>query len=463
MLLEFFCSRIILEWWKYPSTQKTIGKTMNKSNHQALLPFGIFLCIFLFLNIIYSSASIVRDNFPIFAAFAAIFASFFTFQKNETLNEKVEIFIQGSTQLMVIHMCYIFYLSTVFTTILEHTGGITAAVNVSLFFIPAWCILPGIFIVASLFSFTVGTSMGAIAAFMPIAASIAVHLSLNPSMMAATIVCGAMFGDNLSILSDTTIAAVKITHASMSKKLRLNALIAAPAFLASLAILTYQNHVATNIMDITEHGIITVLDFIKILPYIATFYLAVTGLDILIVLSFGIVLAVSIGIWQQSLTFLESINLVFDGFYASKGMVNIFILVLLLAGLSKIMSHNGGIEYLIKKLEHKIKESWHAKMSMFILITLVNITIAINTISILITGPVATKIGNDYNIDPSETACILDIASCVSQGLLPYAPQLLLAASMAQVSAISLLPYLYYQYFLLISLFVFIAWKNKSA
>ncbi len=214
-------------------------------------------------------------------------------------------------------------------------------------------------------------------------------------------------------------------------------------------------------MDITEHGTIAALDFIKILPYIATFYLAVTGLDILIVLSFGIVLAVSIGIWQQSLTFLESINLVFDGFYASKGMVNIFILVLLLAGLSKIMSHNGGIEYLIKKLEHKIKESWHAKMSMFILITLVNITIAINTISILITGPVATKIGNDYNIDPSETACILDIASCVSQGLLPYAPQLLLAASMAQVSAISLLPYLYYQYFLAVSLFVFIAWKKK--
>ncbi len=434
---------------------------MNKSSYQALIPFGVFLLIFILLNIVYSSAHVVHDNFPIFAAFAAIIASFFTFQKNETLNQKIEIFIQGSTQSIVIHMCYIFYLSTVFTTILEQTGGIAAAVNISLFFIPTSYVLPGIFIVTSLFSFTVGTSMGAIAAFMPIAVNIATHLSLNPSIMAATIVCGAMFGDNLSILSDTTIAAVKTTNASMDKKLRLNTLIAIPAFLASLIILTYQNHIATSSINIAQHGIMTMVDFIKILPYIATFYLAIIGLDILIVLTLGIIFAISIGIWLQNLTLLQGINLIFDGFYTSKGMVNVFILVLLLAGLSKIISYNGGLEYLIKKLEHKIKNAQHAKIAIFFLVTFTNITIAINTISILITGPIATKIGNDYDIDSSETACILDIASCVSQGLLPYAPQLLLAASMAQVSATSLLPYLYYQYFLAISLFVFIAWKKK--
>ncbi len=434
---------------------------MKTSHYQALIPFGIFLCIFIALNILYSSSSIAHDCFPIFAAFAAIIASFFTFQKNETFNEKVEIFIQGSTQSMVIHMCYIFYVSTVFTAILEQTGGIASAVNISLFFIPASCVLPGIFIVASLFSFTVGTSMGAIAAFMPIAVSIASYLSINPSMMAATIVCGSMFGDNLSILSDTTIAAVKITNSSMKEKLRLNAIIAAPAFLISLIILTYQNHLIANTMDIAHQVTIGIVDIIKVLPYIATFYLALTGLDILIVLILGIILAMSIGLWFESLTFIESVNIMFDGFYTSKGMVNVFILVLLLAGLSKIISHNGGIEYLIAKLEHKINNIYHAKIAIFFLITAINITIAINTISILITGPIATKIGDDYNIDPSETACILDIASCVSQGLLPYAPQLLLAASMAQVSAISLLPYLYYQYFLAISLFVFIAFKRK--
>lgn len=434
---------------------------MKDSRYQALIPFGIFLLVFIVLNIIYNTTTIIRDNFPIFAAFAAIVASFFTFQKNETFNEKVDVFVQGSTQAIVIHMCFIFYLSTVFTTILEQTGGIAAAVNLSLFFIPTWCVLPGIFMVASLFSFTVGTSMGAIAAFMPIAVSIASHLTLNPSLMAATIVCGAMFGDNLSILSDTTIAAVKITNSSMTEKLRLNTIIATPAFLASLAILAYQNHLAASSIEIAKNTTINILDIIKILPYVTTFYLAVTGLDILIVLILGIAFAMGIGMWFESLTFLQAINAMFDGFYASKGMVNVFILVLLLAGLSKIISHNGGIDYLINKIEHKISNAYHAKIAIFLLVTLINMTIAINTISILITGSVATKIGNDYDIDSSQTACILDIASCVSQGLLPYAPQLLLAASMAQVSAVSLLPYLYYQYFLAISLFVVIAWKKK--
>ncbi len=303
--------------------------------------------------------------------------------------------------------------------------------------------------------------MGAIAAFMPIAVSIASYLSLNPSMMAATIVCGSMFGDNLSILSDTTIAAVKITHGSMKEKLRLNAIIAAPAFMISLIILTYQNYLTASTVAIAHQTSITTFDIIKILPYITTFYLALTGLDILIVLTLGIIFAITIGMWLQSLTLLQGVNLIFDGFYASKGMVNVFVLVLLLAGLSKIISHNGGIEYLINKLKHKISNAFHAKIAIFLLVTLINMTIAINTISILITGSVATKIGDDYHINPSETACILDIASCVSQGLLPYAPQLLLAASMAKVSAISLLPYLYYQYFLAISLFAFIAFKRK--
>ena len=435
---------------------------MKRSHPISLIPFGIFLFIFIILNIIYSSADIVRDNFPVFAAFAAIIASFFTFRNNETFNEKVEIFLQGSTQAMIVHMCYIFYVSTVFTTILEQIGGITAVVNLSLFFIPEWCMLPGFFMVASLFSFMVGTSMGAIAAFMPIAVSIASHLSLNPSIMAATIVCGATFGDNLSIISDTTIAAVKITNSSMKKKLLLNTKIAAPAFLTSVAMLTYHNYVIASTIGTTHQSVINNLDFIKILPYIATFYLALTGLDILIVLIAGIIFAMGIGIWLESVTFLQVINLVFDGFYASKGMVNIFILVLLLAGLSKIISHNGGIEYLIDKLKNKITNPCHAKIAIFLLITIINIMIAINTISILITGPVATKIGNDFDLQPAETACILDIGSCVSQGLLPYAPQLLLAASMAQVSAISLLPYLYYQYFLGISLLVFIVCRNKK-
>ena len=433
---------------------------MKNSRYTALLPFGIFLTTFIALNYIYHDAHIVKDNFPIFAAIIAIIASFFTFTKKETFNEKIEVFIQGCTQTMVIHMCYIFYVSTVFTAILENTGGIAAAVTISLNFIPAWCIIPGLFLVSSLFSFTVGTSMGAIAAFMPIAITIAQQLAINPSLIAATIVCGAMFGDNLSILSDTTIAAVKITNSSMKEKLLLNTKIAAPAFFISLLCLVYQNCMITQNMTASITSI-NFIDFIKVIPYVLTFGLALTGLDILVVLVIGIGLALCMGIVFDQITCLQAINILFDGFYTNKSMVNVFILVSLLAGLSKIITHNGGIAYLIRKLENKISNQTQARFAIFILIGAINATIAINTISILIAGPIANKIGNDCNLKPVQTACILDIGSCILQGILPYAPQLLLAASMAQVSTLSLLPYLYYQYALTASLFIMIFFKKK--
>jgi len=434
-----------------------------KPKLRALIPFAIFLAIFGLLNIVYSADSIVRDNFPIFAAFVALICSFFTFQNNETLNEKVEIFIQGSSQSMVIHMCYIFFLSTVFTTILEQTGGIQSAVHICLQIIPTWFILPSMFLVSSLFSFTVGTSMGAIAAFMPIAVHISAHLGINPSLMAATIVCGAMFGDNLSILSDTTIAAVKVTGTNMMEKLILNIKIAVPAFIGSIVLLTHQNLQITDVIQLEHLQTITLIDIINILPYLITFYLAAIGLDIIVVLVCGIILALTTGLLLQTLTALTAINLLFDGFYNSKGMVNVFILVLLLSGLSAIITHNGGIEYLIDKLKHQISNVRHAKIAILFIVILINITIAINTIAIIMAGPIAKKIGDDYNIDNAETACILDIGSCTVQGLLPYTPQLLLAASIAQVSTISLLPYLYYQLLLGISLLITIIWrKNKS-
>lgn len=434
---------------------------MKNNRYQALIPFGIFLAIFITLHGIYHEASIVKDNFAIFAAIIAIIASFFTFQKHETLNEKVDVFVQGCTQMIIIHMCYIFYASTVFTTILEKTGGIAAAVAISLALIPAWCVIPGLFLVSSLFSFTVGTSMGAIVAFMPIAVSIAQEMSINPSLLAATIVCGAMFGDNLSILSDTTITAVKITNCSMKEKLILNSKIAAPAFLVSLAMLIYQNYTLIMNAQTLEQTGITAIDIIKIIPYALTFILAFLSIDILAVLIIGILTALGLGIWLQTITSLEAINLFFDGFYASKGMVNVFILVLLLAGLAKIITYNGGIDYLIKKLERKINTPKQAQFIIFFLIAAINIMIAINTIAILITGPIANKIGQDFKLQPAQTACILDIGSCILQGLLPYAPQLLLAASIAQVSPLSLFPYLYYQYALTVSLVCAIIFRKR--
>ncbi|MGZ6254853.1 MAG: Na+/H+ antiporter NhaC family protein [Candidatus Chromulinivorax sp.] len=423
-----------------------------KSKITTLFPFAIFLITFILLHAVYQHASIAKDNFAIFAAFIALIFSFFTFPENKKLNEKVEVLVEGLSQNIVLHMSSIFYLSTVFTSVLEKIGGITAAVNICLQIIPTWSILPGIFMVTSIFSFAVGTSMGAIVAFMPIAHSIATTIQLHPSLMAATVVCGAMFGDNLSILSDTTIAAVKVCNANMKDKLILNSKIAAPAFFISIAILFWQNYHSVSCNNLNYQTTFHLIDCIKITPYLLTLCLAITGLDIIIVLVCGIILSCMIGIQSKSLYLFDVINIWFDGFYTNKGMVNVTILVMLLAGLSHIIAYNGGLNYLIEKLKKFIRNKQQAQYMIFVVISLINAMIAINTISILITGPIAKKINDDYKIDPTKTATILDIGSCISQGILPYTPQLLLAASIAQISPISLLPYLYYQYLLTVCL-----------
>jgi len=427
-----------------------------------LLPGIIFSFVFLLLNILYTN-TVIRENSPIFAAFIAIIVAIFTFQKKEIFNKRIEVFIEGSSQLIVIHMCYIIFLSTIFTTILECTGSMASIVNICLHIIPTSFILPGMFLGSLIFAFTLGTSLGVIAAFMAISLNLSHHVGLNPSLVAATIVCGSIVGENLSILSDANIISRKITGSSMIQKFLLDIKIILPALLGTIILLTYKNNLITTNMHFENLSALSWLDFIKSIPYIVAFYLGLIGLDIIIVMVSGIILALTIGICLHDFTMLTAINLLFDGFYNTKDMVNLFILVVLLSGLTAMIKHNQGFEYLIIKIKNRVTNKFHARIAIFLVITMINITIAINTLSILIAGPIATQISNDSNLDSSEAASLLNISSCVSQGLLPYTPQLLLAASMAQVSAISLLPYLYYQYFLAISLFVFIAWKKKSA
>lgn len=435
--------------------------TNTQPNFIALFPAFIFLIVFALLNIVYNADSLIRDGSPIFAAFIALMVSIFTFQKNETFNERIDIFVQGSSQPIVVHMCYVFFLSTIFTTILEHTGSMASAVNVCLHIFPTWLILPGMFLGACFCSLIIGTSIGIIAAFMPIAMNLSNHLHLNPSIIASTIICGSVFGDNLSILSDTTIAVVKITGTTMSKKLLLNIQIILPAFIVTVALLTYQNSLIASHHYLYNISDISFIDLIKALPYTITFYLALTGLDIIFVMILGIIIAVGVGLLLNKFTILTAINFMFDGFYDSKDMVSLFILVVLLSGLSAIITHNGGIQYLINKIKYKVSNTRHAKFAILCFVVFVNAIIAINSIAIVISGPAVRQIAEECDLDLTETACILDITSSAMQGLLPYTPQLLLAASIAHVSVVSILPYLYYQFFLMISLFIFIFLKPK--
>lgn len=432
-----------------------------KSQFLALVPSIVFLVTFALLNLIYCTNPIDGENFSIFATFIALIFAMFTFQNHETFNERIEIFIKGSSKSIVVHMCYIFFLSTIFTTILEKTGSITSAVNVCLHVVPTWFILPGIFIGASFFTFTIGSSLGAIAAFMPVALTMAEHIGLDPSLMASTIICGSVCGDNLSILSDSSILSVKVTGTTMIKKFCLNLKIVLPAFISTVILLTYQNSLIQGCNHVHNIYNINFFDIIKALPYTITFCLALTGLDIIAVIILGIIAAITIGLYFKNFTVLTAINLTFDGFYHAKDMVNLFILVVLLSGLAAIITHNGGIAYLIDKLKYKITNTRHAQFAIFCWIALINIMIAINSIAIVIAGPATKKIAHECDIDSAQAACILNIVSCALQGILPYAPQLVLAASIARVSTLSLLPYLYYQFFLLASLLIVIVWNPK--
>ncbi len=322
--------------------------------------------------------------------------------------------------------------------------------------------LPGIFLGATLMSFAIGSSIGVIGAFTPIAISIAHHIGINPSLMAATIICGSVCGDNISIVSETTILSVKITDTTMYKKFFLNLKIGLPACIGTLLILMYQNSLISGCGHIHKLSNLNYLDIIKALPYTVTFFLALTGLDMIFVIVLGILFAISVGIFYNKFTLPTAINFMFDGFYHTKDAVYLFVFVVLLSGLLTIITHNGGIDFIIKKLKEKISNTRHAKFVMFSLVALINCIIAINSIAILMCGPAVHQIGHECDVDPAETACILGIVSSALQGSLPYTPQLILAASIAQVSTWSLIPYLYYQFFLLISLCITLYRNSKT-
>lgn len=423
----------------------------------ALLPCFVFLATFSLLNFIYSTNSIPHENFSIFAAIIALIVSIFTFQKNESFNERIEIFIKGSGQPIIIHLCYIFFLTTIFTTILENTGCTASTANLFLYIMPTSFIVPCIFIGASLFSCAVGTSIGTIAMFIPIAMNIAIKTNFQLPLLVASIVCGSIFGENLFTLC-TIMPSKKNYLIRNIKNIIFNVKIILPAFICSVLLLTYQNKLIADGINNSYISEIDLFDGLKRLPYILTFYLALTGLDFIIIMVLGIMLTLSIGLGLGNISILTAINITFDGFYNSKNMVNVFILILLLSGLSNIVTHNGSIKYLIGKLKDLNSHKHYNPFIVFCLIALINIAIAIIT-----AGQTTKKICQINDIAPEETINFPDIQPCVLQGMLPYIPQLLLASSMTHVPVLSLIPYLYYQMFLALFLLLTILWKTKNS
>ena len=425
-------------------------------------PFLVFIALYMGLNFMvlqsnYSPefAQTIRYGLPIFSAFiATIFGLFCTFTTKKTLHQKIEVFLDGAANPTILYMYFIFIFSTTLSHILDLSGGLNSAINVGLSYMPTTYMLPSIFVFTSVFSFATGTSLGSIAALMPIAHGIATTLHINPALMAAVVVSGSMFGDNLSMISDTTIAATRSTHSQMIDKFKANIFLATPAFLITLIILFYLSDTSIQTSLITENITLTQSDYINVLPYLLVLLLAFAGVEVLAVLGAGSLIGALIGILQNKFSFLETTSFIFEGFYGQKSMVRIVILLMFISGLSKIIEYNGGFEYLLNKVSSKAKNSCQAQLLIAFLTIIINITIAINTLSILLTGPIAKKLADKFNIPGGRVACLLDVAATSTQGFLPYAPMMILASSLSGVTVFSIMKYLTYQPLLFISMFI---------
>ena len=418
-----------------------------KANGFALLPLVLFLSVFIgtgaYLNHHGAKMAFYQLSAPV-AILPAIILSIL--MGRDRLALKIERFLHGSGDVNILTMCMIYLLAGAFATVAESIGGVQATVNAGLSLIPASMVLPGLFIISAFIATAMGTSMGTVAAMTPIAVGVGDRIDLSLGILVAAVVSGAMFGDNLSMISDTTIAATRTQGVELRDKFKFNLLIAAPAALFTLIILMIMG--TTGQVTPTES-----IEWVKVIPYLLILGLAIAGVNVFVVLTAGLALAGVIGLFTvpdySMLVFSQDI---YQGFVS---MNEIFILSILIGGLGELIKSQGGIRYLIQVVE-RITARYRAKahhtkigeLGISALVSLADICTANNTVAILITGGIAKEIAMKNEVDPRRSASLLDIFSCVFQGIIPYGAQILLAGSIAKLSPIAIVGNMFYCFLL---------------
>lgn len=397
----------------------------------ALSPFIVFM-------IVYLVGSLLAGDFyklPLTVAFLIASAYAICITPKIKLKERVNIFSRGAGNENIMLMVWIFVLAGAFASIADQMGAIDATVNLTLRFLPANMLLPGLFLAACFISLSIGTSVGTVVALTPVAVGIAEQTGSSLPMIVAIVVGGAFFGDNLSFISDTTIVATQTQGCKMNDKFKANIWLAAPAALIVLIIYIIIGQ------GVETPSAIPTIEWYKVVPYMAVLILALAGLNVLVVLLIGIILAGVIGILCGSFDMLGWMDAMGKGIM---GMSELIIVTLLAGGMLAIIRHNGGIDYLIQALTMRIKGQRGAKLTMALLVILADLCTANNTIALVTVGPMAREIADRYGIDKRMSASILDTFSCFAQGLIPYGAQLLMAAGLASITPFKIIGYLYY-------------------
>jgi Na+/H+ antiporter NhaC len=434
-------------------------KIQAQPSFLALVPFFIFIILFTTPLFLFST----RIS-PVFACIIAVGISFFTFQKKLDLNKKIRVFLQGASQENILFICFIFIFTSSFSYVLKAIGGIDAIIRISFAIIPSSLILPGFFIVVSLCAFALGTSLGTITAFLPLGVALAEQIGASIPLMAALVLSGALLGDNLSLISDTTVAASSIVNADIFEKFKENAKLVLPAFLITIGVLTFLNINILQSMQFTPPQTPFLRDYIFLCPYLLILTLTALGLDVLLVVIGALFFTIGIGISWGNFTLLESTKFITEGFCCNEGgIVLMVVYTMCKAGLSHIVEYNQGIEYIINKTNKVLKKKSHAEGTILFTTALINTAISVAAVSILVVGSIARQIGNNFNIKPARTACLIDVSSTLCQHLLPYGAPLMLASTISKSSPFTLIPYLYYEAALFVVVILSVIQTSKQS
>lgn len=427
-----------------------------KNRGWALLPFIVFIVLF-------AGGGIVAGDFYAMPALVAFVTALFVAllqNTKKTFNEKLEIIARGAGDVNIVTMVLIFQVAGAFSGVVSAAGGVESTVNFGLSILPVNLIIVGLFIIGCFISVSMGTSMGTITALAPIAVGVADQTGFSITICIAAVVCGAMFGDNLSMISDTTIAAVRTQGCEMKDKFKQNFFIVLPAAIITIVVFYIQSTgLDVSAVEVGDYQII------KIVPYMVVLIGALIGFNVFAVLIAGVLLSLAVGVGTGTFTIFEGIQAIGSGM---SGLFEISIISIVVACIVALVKENGGINLILDTIRTRTKGKRGAEFGIAILVFLVDLCTANNTVAIVLSGPVAKEIGDEFEVEPRRVASILDIFASVGQGLIPWGAQLLTAAALvveggfAGITPIDIIPNLYYPILMAVSCILFMAFRPQK-
>ena len=400
----------------------------------ALSPVVVLLVAYLAMAL--ATGDFYKISISVAFVIAAVYAVAALRGVSRSLQERVGVFSEGAADKNILYMIWIFILAGIFAASAKAMGAVGATVNLTMRFVPTEFLPAGIFLAACFVSLSIGTSVGTIVALTPVVKLLATEMGADPAQMVAIVVGGAFFGDNLSFISDTTIAATMSQGCKMKDKFRTNLLIVLPAALLSLGLYLFLGLSGGNTAHMAGD-----VELYKTIPYLLVLVCAIVGMEVLVVLVLGIVSTVVIGLCCGSLTAISFCEAASGGVLS---MGELIIITLMAGGLMNMVKQSGGFEFITRAITRSVSGKRGAEGAIAGLTILTDLCTANNTISIITVGPIARELSERYGISPRKSASVMDTASCFAQGLLPYGAQLLMASGLASLSPLEIIPYLYY-------------------